>query len=100
MKVYVRGYKPKAEEEKSDEEKRHFFAPAEILVDYSDVPDDWITTLFDAEFHCQELNRSRVHVGTHYCVFSVEELSDGKSAIVCLTHPDGLAPKGNATWVI
>jgi hypothetical protein len=86
MKVYVRGYDEIPEEKR--QRPRYPFEPVDtVWVEYSDIA-EWKTTLNDVTWRCKELNGMRVHLGSHYCEFSVEELTDGEFAIVCLHHPD------------
>jgi len=88
MKVYVRGYGPLRKEEISPQ-RRPFDPIQDHGVEYRATPDDWkMSTRDEAEMHCQDLNRMQVHVGPHYCEFSVEELPEGDFAIVCLSHPE------------
>jgi hypothetical protein len=84
MKRYVRGYNSKKPKE-----------PAEAEVHLSDNVDveftkdpEWIMPAREiAESECRILQRMRVHVGTHYCDFSVEELPGNEFAIACKSHP-------------
>lgn len=42
----------------------------------------------DAKIECRYLQETKVHVGEHFCMFSVEQLPEGDFAIVCLSHSD------------
>jgi|GEM_PF-1856629 hypothetical protein len=91
MKVYVRGYRQK-DKDKVLPPKRPFDPIEDVDVQYCKEP-DWKIPLRElAEPELRILRDMRVHVGSHYCEFSVEELPDGAFAIVCLSHPE-LAPE-------
>ena len=83
MKAYVADYKP---EENVPEQN-----PTPYDIKYSKQPVWTMEFVRQAESQCNDLNSMRAHIGQHYCKFSVEELPEGKFAIVCLTQPD--APK-------
>lgn len=90
MKVYVLGYRQK-DEDKVQPPKRPFDPIENVDVQYCKEP-DWKIALRElAESELLILCAMRVHVGSHYCEFSVEELPEGAFAIVCLSHPE-LAP--------
>jgi hypothetical protein len=80
MKVYVADWNP---EENAPEQN-----PTPYVIKYSEQPVWTMESVPQAEFQCNCLNSKRVHIGQHYCKFSVEDLPEGKFAIVCLTHPD------------
>lgn len=91
MKAYVLGYRTKTDEE--IEAQRRTAVPfariEEIEVQYHSRP-VWRIPSHEAEWRCAELQRSRIHVGQHYCEFSLEELPEGNFAIVCESHPSEL----------
>ena len=90
MKVDVLGYQQK-DRDKVQPPKRPFDPIEDVDVQYCTEP-DWKITLRElAEPELRILRDMRVHVGSHYCEFSIEELLDGAFAIVCLSHPE-LAP--------
>jgi hypothetical protein len=91
MKVYVLGYRQK-DKDKVQPPKRPFDPIEGVEVQYCKEPDWKIETREWAELELRILRDMRVHVGSHYCEFSVEELPDGAFAIVCLSHPE-LAPE-------
>ncbi|MBZ5511472.1 MAG: hypothetical protein LAN70_09925 [Acidobacteriia bacterium] len=80
MKVYVADYKP---QENATEQN-----PTPYNIEYSKRPVWTLEFVRQAESECNNLNSMRVHIGQHYCKFSVEELPEGVFAVVCLTHPD------------
>lgn len=87
MKAYVAGYREKEKEE--DKEKgRKIASRTEIEVGYSKEPKWTVASREEANYQCRTLRGVDVHVGPHYCEFSVEELPNGEFAIVCLSHPD------------
>ena len=91
MKVYVRGYRQK-DKDKVLPPKRPFDPIEDVDVQYCKEP-DWKIPLRElAEPELRILCGMHVHIGLHYCEFSVEELPDGAFAIVCLSHPE-LAPE-------
>jgi hypothetical protein len=90
MKVYVLGYQQK-DEDKVEPPKRPFDHVENVDVQYCKEPEWKIMLRGLAESELRILRDMRVHVGSHYCEFSVEELPEGEFAIVCLSHPD-LAP--------
>lgn len=65
---------------------RHTSSP-EYNITYSESPGSVYPSLEHAEEDCRLLNGMSVHVGHHYCEFRVQDLSDGKFAIVCESHP-------------
>ena len=89
MKKYVLGYRPK---EKEKESKGRPFEPAgDIEVAYSKEAQWKMPMFYLANIECDILRGMRVHIGSHNCEFSVEELPEGEFAIVCLFHPDPAA---------
>jgi hypothetical protein len=87
MKVYVLGYQQK-DKDKVQPPKRPFDPIEDVDVQYCKQP-EWKITLRElAESELRILRDMRVHIGSHYCEFSVEELPDGAFAIVCLSHPE------------
>jgi hypothetical protein len=87
MKVYVQGYRTTTEEER---EKMRRLRPLEdygLLVSYSELP-EWSMERYGVDMHFETLHNKRIHVGSHYCDLSIEELPDGKFTIVCLEHPE------------
>ena len=87
MKVYVRGYRQKDADE-AQPLKRPVERIEDVEVQYCKEP-DWRIAFRDlAESESKILTEMRVHVGPHYCEFVVEELPEGKFAIVCPSHPD------------
>jgi hypothetical protein len=83
MKVYVHGYKPK---KRKQEEERLPYREHEVF--YSKEPTWKMEQRYQAESECIVLHNMRVHLGEHVCKFTVEEVSDGQFAVVCLSHPD------------
>lgn len=91
MKVYVVGYR---EKEKQEEVKESRFSPTNMEVGYSKEPEWTIASEREAASECQILRGMNVHIGQHYCEFSVEELPQGgEFAIVCVSHPDSSMDK-------
>jgi hypothetical protein len=90
MKVYVQGYRTQTDAEMAEaaRERRPFDPVENFLVAYTGHPDWKIPAIHEAEFQCDELRRANVHVGSHYCEFSLEKLPDADFVIVCLTHPE------------
>jgi len=88
MKVYVRGFRTKTEDEIAEERKRAPFSVIEpLIIAYEEAPDGLIiSSRWEAECFCREL--LGVHVGDHYCQFSIDELANERFAIACLSHPD------------
>lgn len=90
MKAYVLGYRPMTEEELKPDSGASWRGsgpmPASTLVAYSDKPEWVIPSGDEAEMECKTLNRLNVHVGTHLCNFSVEELPSGEFAVICADH--------------
>ena len=84
MGKYVRGYRPRKPEEGVD---KVIPLRDDVDVQFTKVPEWTIQAREIAESECQILRRMRVHVGSHYCNFSVEELPNSEFAIVCLSHP-------------
>ncbi len=87
MKRYVHGYWLRD----TDPEASRF---ENLEVAYADDPSWKIPFPHEAEYERGFLENSRVHVGEHYCAFSVEELPEGQFAIVCITHPEGRSATG------
>jgi len=88
MKVYALRYR---QEDDVQPPKRPYDPIEDVDVQYSKQP-DWKITLRElAAPELRILRNMRVHVGSHYCEFSIEELPDGAFAIFCLSHPE-LAP--------
>lgn len=82
-KVYVLGYRTR------DEEWGVILRPLEnIDVAYSKAPEWKLSHAELADLERMSLEKMNVHVGEHYCKFSVEDLNDGEFAIVCLSHPE------------
>ena len=75
MKAYVVGYESKEGPEN------------DIEVGWDKEP-RWTMSVFKADAERHFLQRKRVHLGEHYCQFSVEALPGGEFSIVCLSHPD------------
>jgi hypothetical protein len=85
MKKYVSYFGPNPVHEPA---RSQFEDPEPYRVQYSSGP-ELKTHYTEAHFSCNELNTQiRPHVGSHYCEFSVEQLSEFEYAIVCLSHPD------------
>jgi hypothetical protein len=61
---------------------------------YSREP-EWRMTSIEANSWCRSLNNMGVHIGPHYCTFTVEELPTGECAIVCPSHPDDTASESH-----
>lgn len=89
MKVYVRGYGPKKRDEETDVIR---IPPNDIEVEYSEEPQWKMSYRELAESECLILQKMRVHVGTHYCELSIEELPEGEFSIACLSHPEMRKP--------
>lgn len=85
MKVYVAGYRP---EKKEPEQIRSDDPKTDYEICYSRDPEWKMEFINQAESECRILESFGVHVGSHSCRFSVEELPEGEFAIVCLSHPD------------
>jgi hypothetical protein len=77
MSAYVRSIKPKRN--LADGFEGH-------SVDYSDQPKLRFAIRGDAEGYRQALQGWGVHVGSHYCDFALDPLSNGEFAIVCTSH--------------
>jgi hypothetical protein len=101
MKVYVLGYRQK-DKDKVQLPKYPYDRIEDVDVQYCKEP-DWKIELRElAESELRILRGMRVHVGSHYCEFSVEELPDGAFAIVCLSHPElvpTMAGVPEVSWV-
>lgn len=83
MTMYLYGYKSTPEAEQPRDPHRPW-----DNVDVCYTPDPQYTWPLEwATIHCKEINGMRAHVGEHYCQFEVEEVQEGKFAIVCKTHP-------------
>jgi hypothetical protein len=78
MKCYVESFGPTREN------------PEEVEVSYSQQPSWRISSRDSAQAEIRILEELAVHVGLHRCEFSIEELHDGKFAIVCLAHENSL----------
>jgi hypothetical protein len=88
MKMYVSGHWPvKKTREQKEQEKRLPRPIMDFDVAYSKEP-KWSMTRDEAEWERDRLQSWNVHVGEHYCKFSVEELPSGSFAIACLSHPE------------
>jgi len=86
MKMYVRGYRGKPEEEL---EKLKPWEKHENTEIYFEENPTWIMqTVWEAESECGILHKMRTHVGEHYCTFSVEEQPKGGFAVICNMHPE------------
>jgi hypothetical protein len=88
MKAYVTYYgpEPKPSDEETQEAKEARLNRPPIVQFHNDPL--WTLPakeLADAELGT--LERMRVFAGQHFCSFAVDELSDGKFAIFCTTHP-------------
>lgn len=84
MKAYVKGYRPIEKGAKRPED-----APEDNNEIFFTRQPEWTPDGEEAKAECKILNEHmRFHTGSHYCVFSVEELPGGLFAVVCLTHPD------------
>ena len=88
MKVYVLGYHTR--EDSSVPPPRAFARPENVDVQYSGTPAWKMASLYEAEAELAALRRMDVRVGSHYCQFEVEPLSEGAFALVCTNHPDHL----------
>jgi hypothetical protein len=90
MKVYVRGYDTKTDDEIEAERRRlsPFALIEPIVVVYSDSPTWRIPLESEAVWRLVDLQTAHVHVGQHFCEFSIEELPEGDFAIVCAEHPE------------
>jgi hypothetical protein len=89
MKAYVTYYgpEPKASEEETEKEKEDRLARP-CVVQFHKTP-LWTLPAKDlADVEVTNLQWQRVFVGQHFCRFSVEELPEGKFAVVCLDHTD------------
>jgi hypothetical protein len=86
MKVYVRGYGPMPIERREDTAWQ-FALVEDIWVEYSAAP-EWRIPQGRADTECDILRGLHVHVGHHYCDFSVEELAESEFAIKCELHPE------------
>jgi hypothetical protein len=84
MKVYVVGYRTRAEGEPLRDPRK----PWETIdVQVSSKRGDWLMDYREnAQRELDMLASMRVHVGEHYCVLELEE-EDGTLAIVCKDHP-------------
>jgi hypothetical protein len=89
MKVYVLGYDTR-EDHTPPPPPRPFTRLENIDVGYSGTPAWKMESLYEAEVELATLRRMDVHVGSHYCQFEVEALSEGAFALVCTNHPDHL----------
>jgi hypothetical protein len=88
MKAYVVGYRGR-DKDKIEPPKRPFDPVEDLDVWFSKGPEYWkIASLEEAEPELQYLRNCRVHIGSHYCEFSIEELPGGEFAVVCLSHPE------------
>lgn len=87
MKVYVRGYRQK-DADKVQPPKRPFERVENVEVQYCKKPDWKIAFRELAESELSILAELRVHVGSHYCEFAIEELPEGEFAIICPSHPE------------
>lgn len=87
MKRYVLGYRQK-DEDKIEPPKRPFEPVENVDVQYSEGPEWKMPFREYAETELRILVGMRVHVGPHYCEFSLEELPEGEFAIACLSHPE------------
>jgi hypothetical protein len=87
MKRYVIGCRQK-DEDKIEPPKRPFDPVGNVEVQYGDGPDWKMPFREYAETELRTLAEMRIHVGPHYCEFSLEELPEGEFAIVCLSHPE------------
>jgi hypothetical protein len=87
MKRYVLGYRQK-DDDKIEPPIRPFYPVENVDVQYCDGPDWKMPYREHAEMELRILAAMRVHVGPHYCEFSLEELPEGEFAIVCLSHPE------------
>ena len=89
MKVYVLRYGPTAKQETGERQKSPSDRLENTEVEYSREPVWRMPSLRLAKGERDLLCEMQVHVGPHYCEFSVEELPEGDFALVCLSHPDG-----------
>lgn len=87
MKVYVRGYRQK-NTDKVQPPHRPFERVEDVEIEYCKEPDWKIAFRELAESELRILTDMRVHVGSHYCEFAVEELPEGEFAITCPAHPE------------
>jgi hypothetical protein len=87
MKVYVQGYRQK-DRGKVQPPSPPFERVEDVEVQYCKEPDRKIGFRELAESELRILRDMHVHVGPHYCEFSVEELTESEFAIVCLSHPE------------
>ncbi|HEY3988844.1 MAG TPA: hypothetical protein VGM02_06060 [Acidobacteriaceae bacterium] len=84
MKMYVLGYRSK---EYNDETGKTVALLYEVEIQYTTDP-EWKMPFRElAELERDNLQRMQVHIGPHYCNFSIEQLSGSDFAIVCLSHP-------------
>ena len=83
MKMYVLGYRSKEED---GGRGRKVSLPHEVEVQYTKVPEWKLPFRELAEIERDNLQRMHVHVGLHYCEFSVEGLPNNEFGIVCLSH--------------
>jgi hypothetical protein len=83
VKMYVQGYRPL---ERGKDDPLDIGADVLYDVSYTHEP-EWKMFDGEADGELMILRRFRVHVGSHYCDFSIEPLPEGKVAIVCLSHP-------------
>lgn len=87
MKVYVLGYRQK-DADKVEPPKRPFERVENVDVQYCKEPGWKIGFRELAESELRILREMNVHVGQHYCEFTVEELREGGFAIICPSHPE------------
>jgi hypothetical protein len=90
MKVYVYGYRARTDEEIEAERRKlpPFTLIEPVIVSYHENPEWRIPLESEAVWRRDELQNALVHVGPHYCEFSIEELPEGDFAIVCAEHPE------------
>jgi hypothetical protein len=88
MKAYVLGYN---EKEAASEPEENLFKPVHEVA-YGPGPKWTWAMRRDAEVYSQLLSSWRIHVGSHYCEFSIELLPDGEFTIVCESNLDGSHP--------
>jgi hypothetical protein len=81
MKAYVLTYRDK------EGQQEHYSGPTPQNILYSKEP-KWTMEYRGAVDEHSILEQMDVHLGEHYCVFSIEKLSTGECAIACLDHPD------------
>jgi hypothetical protein len=92
MKAYVYEYHTKSDKDIEDERQaspRFRQKIGHTVVSFGGSPNPkWpLKSRSEAQKHCDRLRDFGVRVDDHDCVFSVEEISKGGFAIVCLTHP-------------